>query len=164
MPFADEEFDAAVSVAGLIFVHPAERAAAEIARVVRPGGRVVITSWIPEGPAFDAIQLMRAAVARVRPREGPPPVDWSDRSVLDRLLGAYGTLDVTRHALTSDISPEDRWDRWERSHPMWISARELLGPADQWDDLRTASLAALRAGEGNLYSDYLIVRLTRGER
>ena len=37
LPFDDGAFDAAVSVFGVIFARPAERAAAEIARVVRPG-------------------------------------------------------------------------------------------------------------------------------
>jgi SAM-dependent methyltransferase len=164
MPFADGEFDAAVSVVGVIFASPAERAVAEIARVVRPGGLVAVTCWVPEGPGFDAIRLMREAIARVRPPEGPPPVEWSDRAVLDRLFGGYGTLDVTRHRMpVSDDSPEERWDRWEASHPMWIGARRLLEPAGEWDRLRTESIAALRAGGGgDLYSDYLIVLLTRG--
>src|SRR5687768_12884513 len=49
LPFGDAAFDAAVSVFGVIFARPVENAAAEIARVVRPGGKVVITTWPPRG-------------------------------------------------------------------------------------------------------------------
>src|SRR3954451_23320477 len=65
LPFAVGAFDAAVSVFGVIFARPAERAVAEMARVVRPGGRVAITTWPPRGPVFRAVALMRQALARV---------------------------------------------------------------------------------------------------
>jgi SAM-dependent methyltransferase len=163
MPFADGEFDAAVSVVGVMFATPAERAAAEIARVVRPGGRVAITAWLPHGPVSEVAELMRAAAARVRPPDGPPPVDWGDRSELDRLLGAYGTLEVTEHEMPdSDLAPEEKWDRRERLHPMWIRARALLEPAGEWDRLRTSAIAAYRAGSGSADSAYVLALLTRG--
>jgi SAM-dependent methyltransferase len=149
MPFADGEFDAAVSVVGVIFATPAERAAAEVARIVRPGGRVAITSWLPRGPTYDVIVLMREAVARVRALEDPAPDHWSDRAAVERTLGPYGTLTVTEHALPRPRrSPEERWERRERNHPMWIAARSVLEPADEWEALRASSIAAMRDGEG----------------
>jgi len=149
MPFGDGEFDAVVSVFGVMFARPAEQAVAELARVVRRGGRIAVTTWPPRGPVFDAIMLMRRAIARVRPPEGPPPANWGDPAVLERLLGPHGELEITEHALPhDDVTPEDIWDRWERSHPMWIGARRLLEPAGEWDALRADSIAALRDGGG----------------
>src|SRR6185503_7913692 len=111
-------------------VRPPGRATAELARVVRGGGRIAITTWPPRGPVFEAILLLRRAIARVRPPEGPPPVDWGDPAVLERLLGPYGELEITEHDLGhEDTTPEQIWDRWERSHPIWIGARRLLAPA-----------------------------------
>jgi SAM-dependent methyltransferase len=144
LPFDDGRFDAAVSVFGLIFARPGEAAAAEIARVVRPGGRVAITTWPPRGPTFAAVALMRQALSRRRAPDGAAAASWGNPAALETLLGPYGELEVTEHELAhDDASPEEVWDRWERLHPMWITARAQLEPAGEWDGLRTASIAAL---------------------
>jgi SAM-dependent methyltransferase len=164
LPFADGAFDAAVSVFGVIFARPAERAAAEIARVVRPGGRVVIAAWVPRGSFFRPVVLMRQALARVRPSQGPPPPDWSDRETLDRLLGAYGELNVREETLRAEpMAATKVWDRWERLHPMWIAARNQLEPVGEWDALRSATIEALSAAgvEESVSSPYLVITLDR---
>jgi SAM-dependent methyltransferase len=164
LPFDDAQFDAVVSVFGVIFARPGERAAAELARVVRPGGRVAVTTWPPRGPLFPAIGLMRRALSRGRPADGPPPLDWGNPAVLERTLSPHGKLTVSeRHLAQASASPEQIWDRWERWHPMWISAREGLEPAGEWDRLRQASIAALAesAAGPTLRSPYLLAVLER---
>jgi SAM-dependent methyltransferase len=165
MPFDDASFDAAVSVFGVIFAHPGEQAAAQIARVVRPGGRVVITAWPPRGPLFAAMSLRRRALARSRPPAGPTAtVDWGDPAALETLLAPYGDIAVSERELAhDDTSPEEFWDRWERLHPVWIGARRQLEPVGEWEPLREAVIAALRAGaigEGAT-SPYLLAVLDR---
>jgi len=164
LPFDDGSFDAAVSVFGVIFARPAERAAAEIARVVRPEGRVAITTWPPRGPMFAAVALMRQALARSRPDEGETaPVDWGDPAALARLLEPYGDVEVTERRLPHPAgTAEDFWDRWERLHPMWIAARKQLAAGD-WERLRGAAIEALRAGGigDGAASPYLLALLTR---
>jgi SAM-dependent methyltransferase len=165
LPFEDGRFDAAVSVFGVIFARPAERAAAEIARVVRPGGRAAITSWPPRGPMFGAVSLMRRTLARSRPpADTAASVDWGDPSVLQTLLGEYGEVEVTERELThADMSPEELWDRWERLHPLWIAARNQLELTGDWEPLREAALAALREGGigHGATSPYLLAVLDR---
>ena len=164
MPFEDGAFDAAVSVSGVIFVRPAEQAATEMARVVHPGGRVVVTSWVTSGPWFAALVLMREAVARVRPPDGPSPGDWGDRATLERLLGPYGELEITERVLSGrPLSAEAFWDRWERLHPIWIRARRLLEPAGEWERVREDAKAVLREGMAQHGSDqpYLLTVLRR---
>jgi SAM-dependent methyltransferase len=166
LPFDDGQFDAAVSVFGVIFARPAEQATAQIARVVRPGARVAITTWPPRGPMFGAVSLMRQALARLRPSEGEnAPMDWGDPQALKTLLEPYGDVEVAEHQLAhAKATPEEFWDRWERLHPMWIAARRQLEPAAEWEPLRDAAIAALREGaigEGAT-SPYLLAVLTRG--
>jgi SAM-dependent methyltransferase len=165
LPFGDGQFDAAVSVSGVIFARPAEKAAAEIARVVRPGGRVAITTWPPRGPMVAAAAPMRQALARLRPPDGSAtPLDWGDPTVLETLLGRYGDLAVTEHQLTHrPTNPEEFWERWERRHPIWIGARKQLEPVGEWDDLREAAIAALREGAigTGATSPYLLAVLDR---
>lgn len=164
LPFEDGRFDAAVSVFGLIFAQPPERAVAEIARVVRPGGQIAITTWPPRGPIFAGASMMRRAVARVRPPDGPAGVDWGDESVLRTLLGPYGEIEIAEHQLAyASTTPEQVWDRWERLHPLWIRARGLLEPAGDWERLREDSIRALReAGMGaGATAPYLVTLVKR---
>ncbi len=166
LPFEDGRFDAAVSVFGVIFARPAEQAAAEIARVVAPGGCVAITTWPPRGPVFDAVSLLRGAMSRSRPPEDDarPPVDWGDPSALHALFDPVGDVEMSEHELAHEhTSPEDLMDRWERLHPVWIGAREQLEAADAWEPLREAVIAALRDGGigAGATSPYLLTVLQR---
>ncbi len=165
LPFGDATFDAAVSVFGVIFARPAERVVAELARVVRPGGRVVITTWPPRGPMFAAVSLMRTALARSQPSDGPSPtVDWGDPAGLRALLEPHGDVEVTEHELEhDDASPEEFWERWERMHPIWIGARKQLDDASEWARLRDAVIEALRDGGvgAGATSPYLLAVLAR---
>jgi SAM-dependent methyltransferase len=165
LPFDDDQFDVVASVFGVIFARPAERVVAEIARVLRPGGRAVITTWPPRGPIFAAVSLMRQALARSRPPDtSAAPVNWGDPAVVEQLLGPYGDVAVTELELANEaIAPEEFWERWERLHPMWIAARRQLEPAGGWEPLREASIAALHdsgVGDG-VPSPYLLAVLTR---
>ena len=49
LPFADAGFDVVVSTCGHMFAPNQTRVAAKLARVTRPGGRVVFLAWTPEG-------------------------------------------------------------------------------------------------------------------
>ena len=166
LPFEDGQFDAAVSVFGVIFARPAARAAAEIARVVKPGGLMTVTAWPPRGPMFAAMALMRDARARLTGEQPltPVPVNWGDPAGLETLLAPYGDLDVGEHQLVHEPrTAEEFWDRWERLHPIWIAARAQLEPAGKWSGLRRAVIAALRDGgiEDGATSPYLLARLAR---
>src|SRR4051794_17203341 len=164
LPFADAAFDAAVSVFGIIFARPAEPAVAELARVVRPGGRAAITSWPPRGPVFEAIMLMRQAMARVRPSEGGQGAQWGDPEVLERLLSPYGEVEISEPALPpAGQTPEGIWERWATTHPMWVGGRPALEEAGEWDRLREETLAALRRApeEGDGSAPYLLAVLRR---
>src|SRR6266536_515871 len=49
LPYVDAQFDTTVTMFGAMFAYRPERAAAELLRVTRPGGRVAMANWTPEG-------------------------------------------------------------------------------------------------------------------
>jgi ubiquinone/menaquinone biosynthesis C-methylase UbiE len=50
LPFPDAAFDVVASTFGVVFAGDPERAAQELLRVLRPGGRLGMTAWLPEAP------------------------------------------------------------------------------------------------------------------
>lgn len=85
LPFADASFDAVTSVFGCMFAPDHPRAAAELLRVTRPGGRIALASWTPGGFIGD---LFRTMATHVAPPAGvPAPMEWGDEARLHTLLG-----------------------------------------------------------------------------
>lgn len=85
LPFADASFDGAISTFGVMFAGRHERAAAELARVLRPGGRLVLATWTPAG----AVAKFFAVVGRHgdAPPPAPSPLLWGDPDHVRNLLG-----------------------------------------------------------------------------
>jgi SAM-dependent methyltransferase len=86
LPYSDGEFDVTTSCVGVMFA-PFHRAAAdELVRVTRPGGRIGLVSWTPEGFIGQMFSVMRPYAPP--PPEGaqPPPLWGSEPHVLE-LLG-----------------------------------------------------------------------------
>ncbi len=65
LPFPDESFDVAYSMFGIIFFADRSRALAEMARVLRPGARVVVSSWPPSERVPEAPILARVMPTRM---------------------------------------------------------------------------------------------------
>lgn len=87
LPFADGSFDVALSTFGVMFTPDHARAARELVRVVRPGGRVGLASWTPEG--FIA-RLFRIVGAYVPPPKGVrSPLLWGTEPHVVELFGAH---------------------------------------------------------------------------
>ena len=63
LPFADESFDAVISVFGVMFAPDQARAAAELVRVCRPGGTIALASWTPDGFIGELFRTVAAHVA-----------------------------------------------------------------------------------------------------
>lgn len=90
LPFPDASFDTVLSVFGVMFAPDQERAASELLRVCRPGGRIALANWIPGSFA----PAMFAAVAPfVPPPPGlQPPWRWGTEEGLADLLGPGATV------------------------------------------------------------------------
>jgi len=85
LPFADNSFDRVVSTFGVMFTPNQERTAAELIRVCKPGGRIGLASWTPEGfvgQMFKTIGKYAPPPAGVK-----PPAAWGTRSFLAANFG-----------------------------------------------------------------------------
>lgn len=87
LPFSDGEFDAAISTCGVMFVGKPEAAAAELARVVRPGGRLALTTWLNDGNLFKMFQVMKPYMAPPPSPAPASPFEWGKTERLRELLG-----------------------------------------------------------------------------
>jgi len=178
IPASDGAFDALVSVFAVIFAPDAEVAVKEMLRVVRPGGRVVVTSWVPRGPIAEAGALLRAAMASLAPPdaaaatskagERPAPA-WGDPAFVRGIFQAEGAaVAIEEGGLVFEAeSPEAWFDEQAENHPIWRGVRLALDarPGD-WGRLRERSVAALSAGSETsprfrTTSGYLLITASR---
>jgi ubiquinone/menaquinone biosynthesis C-methylase UbiE len=86
LPFDDGSFDVVVSTFGAMFAPDAPRVAAEMLRVCRPGGRIGLANWTPQG--FIG-QLFKTIGRHVPPPAGvASPALWGTRERIDELFRA----------------------------------------------------------------------------
>jgi len=98
LPYLDDQFDAVVTMFGAMFAYRPDRVVAELARVIRSGGRVAMANWTPEGFVG---QMLRAHAAVVPPPASvPSPLEWGREDVVRARFGdAVTSLVCTRRAL-----------------------------------------------------------------
>lgn len=86
LPYADGSFDAVVSCVGVMFAPHHQAAADELVRVARPGGRIGLVSWTPEGFVGRMLGVLRPH-APTPPPGSQPPVLWGRPEHVAQLLG-----------------------------------------------------------------------------
>lgn len=85
LPFEDAVFDAVLSTFGVMFTPDQPRAAAELLRVCRPGGRIGLANWTPEGFVG---QMFKVLGYHLPPPAGvQPPSLWGTEAHLRQLFG-----------------------------------------------------------------------------
>lgn len=94
LPFEDASFDIAISAIGIMFAPMHERAAAELVRVVKPGGRIGVLSWTPEGMIGALFRGMKPFMPPPPPGVQPPPL-WGSEEHLRDLLGDGASVEVS---------------------------------------------------------------------
>jgi len=89
LPFPDGGFDAVVSTFGVMFTADQERAAAELIRVCRPGGKIGLANWTPDG--FIG-QVFKTIGRHVPPPAGvKSPALWGTRARIAELFGPHAS-------------------------------------------------------------------------
>jgi enediyne biosynthesis protein CalE5 len=150
LEFADSSFDAALSRFGIIFEPDAEAAAAAIRRLLKPGGRLSISSWArPERVPFIAIPMQTAVrhLGVAPPPPGAPgPFARTTREAVQGLLGNSGFSDV-------EAEEEEVTFEWRSPQAFSEFALETLPPVramtagrspEAQDETRDAITAAVR--------------------
>ena len=135
LPYADRSFDVVLSTFGVMFAPDHPRAASELRRVCRPGGRIGLACWTPEGFLGQLFQVVARYV--------PPPAGV--RSPLQ-----WGTEGHIRELFPNVTSVEHRFRDFAfryRSPQHWVDVfRAFYGPVHKafaaLDPARQASLEA----------------------
>jgi ubiquinone/menaquinone biosynthesis C-methylase UbiE len=99
LPYEDASFDTVITMFGAMFAPQPNITAAELIRVCRPGGRIVMANWTPTG--FIG-QMFKTVGKHVPPAPGiPSPVLWGDEgTVRERFNGSAAELQLTHRMIT----------------------------------------------------------------
>ena len=165
--FPDASFDAVISIYGVMFAPDHSRAAAELARVCRPGGRIALASWTPDGFIGETFGIFSRYLP---PTPGPrPPICWGDQDYLESLFGHVASS-MTSHRRTAVFrfrSAEENVDFFRTYYGPTLRAFELLAPPRR-ESLRDDLLALARrydrnggAGPVAIAADYLETVIVR---
>jgi ubiquinone/menaquinone biosynthesis C-methylase UbiE len=84
LPYADEDFATVVSMYGAMFAPRPELVAAELVRVCRPGGRIAMANWTPDGFIGQMFKITGKHVPP--PPNMPSPVKWGDEETVRERL------------------------------------------------------------------------------
>jgi SAM-dependent methyltransferase len=113
LPFAAGSFDAAISTFGVMFVTKPEAAAAELARVVKKGGRIVLATWRPDSNVFHMFGVMKNFMPPPQQPAPPSPFEWGKPQRLRELLGADFDLQFEEGSNPFRYaSGEQAWNLW----------------------------------------------------
>lgn len=140
LPFADDSFDRVSSVFGAMFAPDQERAAAELVRVCRPGGRIVVTAWTPEG--LNGRMFTTLGRYMPPPPEGfKPPVLWGTEERVHELFAGHDVHTERVMNVTEDEDFEGLFSMLLGSLGPMVTARAVLEPEGKWDAAREEVLS-----------------------
>src|SRR5438045_328637 len=89
LPFADASFDVVMSTFGVMFTPDQDKAASELLRVCKPGGKIGLANWTPEG--FIG-QLFKIIGKHMPPPAGvKSPALWGTGARITELFGAHAS-------------------------------------------------------------------------
>ena len=115
LSYDDGAFDAVVSCVGTMFAPHHQRTADELVRVCRPGGRIGLLSWTPQGFVGQLFATMKPYAPPPPPGAQPPPL-WGDEDHVRALLGDRVTDVVARRqTLTMELfaTPQAWREYWK---------------------------------------------------
>ena len=166
LPFDDNTFDAVVSTFGVMFTPNQEKAAAHLARVCKPGGKIGLANWTPSSLIGELFKIMG--------RYLPPPAGlnspsrWGTEERLSELFGsAIASLQCERKHFVFRYRSAEHW--LETFSTYYGPMQKAFGAldADRRDtlarDLVQLAMRFNRSGDSTLVapSEYLEVVITR---
>jgi SAM-dependent methyltransferase len=167
LPVEDGAFDVVLSTFGVMFAPDQPRAAQELLRACRPGGRIGLACWTPDGAVGE---MFRTVARHVPPLPGAPsPTRWGTEDGLAELLGdGVSELRAERREFVQRYASVAHWlevfRTWFGPIRALFAALDEDGQAALARDLEELLRRQDRSGGGSLVvpSEYLEVVATRG--
>lgn len=145
LPYKDASFDWVVTMFGAMFAPQPLKTASELLRVCRPGGRIAMANWTPQG--FIG-RMFKTTAQHVQPPNIPSPLLWGDEeSVRERLGTGISDLQMTRRLVSFSLpmTPEQTVDYFRAWYGPTLRAFSALDQKGQ---------AALRHDLAGLWSEH----------
>jgi SAM-dependent methyltransferase len=152
LPFESGAYDAAFSMFGLMFFPDRHAGLVEMKRVLKPGGRAVISSWVPfAGPFGTLMEAVKEHVPDLPSSGGRLPLGAPEELTAE--LGAAGFRDVRVEVVPHPIrfgSFEEFWDSLSRTNAPCVLLQRRLG--ERWSAVAPQVRARVRAtlGDGEI--------------
>ena len=164
LPFADASFDRVLSTFGVQFAPRHRVTAAELVRVCRPGGRIVMCNWTPDGMTGEGFKLM-ARYSPKPPSWVSPPALWGHgphvRAIFAETSATIPSLEKRILRVPAE-SPDAYVDYFAEVFGPVISLRAQLDEAT-WQELRDeyTALAASFWRDGAVEQEYVVITVAR---
>jgi len=166
LPFGDSEFDVVVSTFGVMFTPNQEKAASELSRVCKPGGRIGLANWTPEGFIGQVFKTLGKYLPP--PSGAKSPALWGTRAALEEMFGAQSRSIKAEPRLFNFRyrSPEHFLDVFRTFYGPVLKAFATLDTASQQNlrnDLHALIVRMNKSGDSTMVvpSEYLEVVITR---
>jgi SAM-dependent methyltransferase len=168
LPFEAELFDRVISTFGAIFAPHHATAAAELVRVCRPGGRILMTAWASDGMSGGMFKLAGSFMPPPPPGIDSPQL-WGDEEHIREVFAAAGaTPSIARETVVVELGSEAELVAayTEKLGPM-VAARSALEAQGRWDEFVEAFRQLVhRFNTGDeqaarLPSDYYLIAVER---
>jgi len=149
LPFEEARFDVVMSIFGAMFAPDQEKAAAELLRVCKPGGRIGMANWVPDSGVGN---IFMTIAKHVPPPPGiKPPLLWGVEEQLRELFGdGISALSVERRVFRQTFPSVDAWLDFFRTYfgPVKVAFEQVSaeGEAALEADLRDLLERANTAG------------------
>jgi SAM-dependent methyltransferase len=167
LPVAAAEADIVLSVFGVVFAPDPRAAAAEMVRVAKSDGRMLIAAWIPEGAIPGGVQMIRETMAEITGQTGDPPFPWHEEAALTELFEPHGrSVEVSeRRIVFSGTSARDWVEGESRDHPMAVASRPLIEQAGRTEEMERRLIEHYESanedpGGFRVTSRYLVAEIT----
>jgi len=164
LPFADGSFDRVLSVFGVQFAPRHAVAAAELARVCRPGGRVGLVNWTPAGAIGELFKIMGGYMPAPPDYAQSPPLWGSEEHVSSLFEGTGVEVEFSPGSNPWRFDSAEDWVAFmETRYGPTIKARERLSGEGRWEECRGEVLAMAErrneATDGSLLlgAEYLVI-------
>lgn len=162
LPFEDGSFDVVLSTFGVMFAPNQERAALELARVCRPGGRIGLTNWTPTGFIGEMFKIVGRHVPP--PAGVRSPLEWGKVDRVKELFDGHNVETDVRQFVFRYRSANEWLDTFRTyygpTHKAFAAVDEAEREVFERELLDLAQAHNTATGTWRVPSDYLEIVIT----